>query len=82
MTIFYQCLLEREDDPGHFLKQVAWIEERGAKPGAKVEVKEDGMFWDVVHVYKSFGLEEKILRDKQARDRDAFGSILPRKTVA
>jgi len=43
--IYNQCLLERDG-----AQQVAWIESRGAKVGARVEIKEDGLFWTVKQV--------------------------------
>ncbi len=70
MTMFYQCRMRRDGT-----ETVGWIEERGAKVGASVElISADGEFWTVVEVYK-FGLDEAALRAKQARDRDCLPSL-------
>jgi hypothetical protein len=71
MTTYFQCELSRE---GH--TTVAWIEERGAKVGASVELKSaDGEFWRVKKVY-AHDLDEAALRQKQANDRNALPSII------
>ena len=52
-----------------------WIEERGAKEGSKVELLDvDGKFWTVQQVFTP-GIDEKTLREKQIRDRNALPSI-------
>jgi hypothetical protein len=67
---YYQCTLRRGDE-----KTIGWIEERGAKQGAMVELKEHpGGRWLVETVW-GFGLDDKALREKQARDRHALSSI-------
>jgi len=66
---YHQCLLTRDG-----LKQTAWIEERGAKQGATVEVKFDKSLWHVEHVYHP-GVEAADLHKKQERDRGCFASI-------
>jgi hypothetical protein len=48
-----QCKLERNGN-----LQTAWIESRGAKLGANVELKEDGQLWTVREVYSSMDQEE------------------------
>lgn len=53
---------------------VGWIEERGAKVGASVELPEMGGFWNVDEVY-SFAMSAEQLRSKQDRDRNCFASI-------
>jgi hypothetical protein len=71
MTLFYQCRM-RHADGG---ETVGWIEERGAKVGASVELKTaDGTFWTVTEVYPG-PLEEAALRAKQAADRNSRPSI-------
>lgn len=83
MKQYYQCKLRKGD-----ATTTVWIEARGAKVGASVELKginydnvetiaEDGDFWDVVKVY-SHPLAENILRQKQANDRNALPSIIGR----
>jgi len=55
---------------------IGWIEERGAKVGAEVELlSADGHFWRVVEVYQP-GLDEAALRAKQDMDRKSFPSII------
>jgi hypothetical protein len=46
-TLSYQCLLRQGDT-----RAVAWIEERGARIGARVEVKGENGLWDVAAVYQ------------------------------
>jgi len=70
MTTYYQCRLQRGNS-----ETVGWIEDRGAKVGASVELKSaDGNFWRVTEVYP-FGMDEAKLRQKQANDRNALSSI-------
>jgi hypothetical protein len=45
--IVYQCLLRQGDT-----RSIAWIEERGAKVGACVEIKGEDGLWDVAEVYE------------------------------
>lgn len=52
MTTHTQVKLERDGAP-----QVAWIETRGAKLDALVEVKDDGLFWKVVEVWDTLPTE-------------------------
>lgn len=66
----YQCKLKLADGS----TTIGWIEERGAKVGHKCELLEDGKFWEVVEVYQP-PLEEKVLKEKQKRDRDCLPSI-------
>lgn len=71
MTMFYQCKMRLGAS-----ETVGWIEERGAKVGAKVELlTADGEFWTVAEVYPT-GLEEKTLRAKQALDRNSLPSLV------
>lgn len=71
MTTYFQCKLRQGDS-----ETVGWIEDRGAKVGARVELKTaDGGFWDVLEVYPG-GLDEATLRQKQANDRNALPSII------
>ena len=74
---YFQCDLieeggERFKSP---MKTTAWIEERGARVGASVEIKEYGKRFFVDKVYNT-PFDAKELAEKQARDRNCFGSIL------
>ena len=44
MTNYVQCRLQDANDR----QQVAWIEERGAKIGHRVTLKEDDTTWEVI----------------------------------
>lgn len=55
-------------------RTMGWIEDRGAKVGASVEIKELGGFWTVTSVGET-SLTQQQLREKQSRDRNAFASI-------
>lgn len=62
--LMYQCLLERDDE-----STTGWIEERAAKVGASVEVKEyDNEFWTVRKVYQP-PMDQAMLQRKQVADR-------------
>jgi len=64
-----QCALSQGDR-----KTVLWIDERGAKPGASVELIGDG-FWRVDEVY-AFGMDATAVREKQRLDRGSLPSII------
>jgi hypothetical protein len=69
--MYFQCKFRRGD-----AETIAWIEERGAKVGAEVELlSADGQFWRVVEVYQP-GLDEAVLREKQKKDRNSLPSII------
>lgn len=69
--LWFQCRFRKGP-----AETVAWIEERGARVGALVELKTaDGEQWEVVEVY-SPGLDGATLRAKQANDRNALPSIV------
>ena len=70
MKLYYQCRLQRVDRP---TVTQAWIEERGAKVGAKVELKPTGSFWEVLTVGNS--MPEDMLRKHQSDHRKSFASI-------
>ena len=73
MSTYYQCRLRRAES-----ETIGWIEERGAKVGASVELKTaDGERWDVVEVFTP-GVDEAKLREKQQNDRNALPSIAGR----
>lgn len=81
MKTYFQCKLRQGDN-----ETTGWIEQRGAKVGARIELKgahfdnvesiaDDADFWDVIEVYPN-GLSENVLRQKQANDRNALPSIV------
>jgi hypothetical protein len=73
MSTYYQCRFKRGES-----ETIAWIEERGAKVGASVELKTaDGERWNVIEVFAP-GLDEAKLREKQQNDRNALPSIAGR----
>ncbi len=46
-ALSFQCLLRQED-----ARIVAWIEERGARLRARVELEGEPGFWEVLAVYR------------------------------
>ena len=73
--LWRQCRLARGAT-----QTIAWIEARGAKLGALVELKSDGFIDGIWTVAEAFhpGLEAAALQRKQANDRGAFASIRPK----
>jgi hypothetical protein len=69
MEYLYQCRLVRGD-----LQQTAWIPERGAQTGKIVELKEDGLFWEVEEVFPG-SVSAKALTEKQSMDRRSLLSV-------
>lgn len=69
--MYYQCLLSLDDQ---FM--TTWIEERGAKEGAEVELLGDGgkQFWKVKTVYRP-GIESDTLTSNQKLNRGSLSSI-------
>lgn len=69
---YYQCRLSEVGGTG---RTVGWIEERGAKVNALVELKEfGGALYRVDDVFRP-GLEASVLAEKQARDRNSLPSL-------
>jgi hypothetical protein len=68
---FLQCRFRRGAE-----HTVAWIEERGAKPGARVELKtlDDGKAWEVETV-NGAPLEAEALADLQRHNRKSLKSL-------
>lgn len=64
-----QCQLSSGDK-----RVILWIEDCGAKPGAKVELIGEG-FWHVDEVY-SFDRSAADVREKQRLDRGSLPSII------
>lgn len=69
---YFQCRFRRGSE-----RTVAWIEERGAKVGARVQLTslDDGAAWDVETVGKP-GLEKAALTDLQRLNRKSVSSIM------
>jgi hypothetical protein len=51
-------------------QEVAWIEEKGASLGAKIELKGESGLWEVTGVTLSTFMESKDLSEKQRMDRN------------
>jgi hypothetical protein len=73
---FYQCRFRRGSE-----RTVAWIEARGAKVGAKVELTtlDDSGPW-LVEAVQSAPLAAEALKDMQDMNRNAFASLKRRRT--
>jgi hypothetical protein len=67
---YFQCDFQK--DNAHI---TAWIEARGAKVGASVELKELNEFWTVKRVYTP-SIEYDDLKAKQERDRNCLPSLV------
>lgn len=71
--LYYQCKLRRGTE-----ETVGWIEARGAKLGARVELLDMDRpkeLWTVQQVAYSAPMEKAALQAKQAHDRKGFPSI-------
>lgn len=69
---YHQCRLS---EVGGNRQTVGWIEGRGAKLGAHVEMKDfGGAFFEVLSV-SEMSFDDTALREKQKNDRNAFASI-------
>lgn len=55
-------------------RSVGWIEERGAKIGARVEIEELGGFWLVTGVGDTV-LSKAEMREKESRSRQSFTAL-------
>lgn len=66
---YFQCRLRQND-----ALVVAWIEERGAKSGAQVEIPELGGLWRVVTCCPG-PVDASWLREKQRVDRRGMPDI-------
>lgn len=71
MTIYYQCLLRLDTQ-----YMTTWIEERGAKESAYVELLGDGgkQLWQVMIVYRP-GIDDTTLITNQKLNRGSLASI-------
>ena len=74
MSLWYQCKLAK----GNGEVTVGWIEARGAKAGARVQLLDEGYGgepWTVVKVNHTTGMEEELLKKKQMLDRHSLPSL-------
>lgn len=69
MKQYYQCRLQRGRSVA-----TGWIEARGAKEGATVELLPSRENWRVVVVYRH-GLPEDVLREHQMMNRRSLPSV-------
>lgn len=69
---YYQCKLSMVRMPGRHT--IGWIEKRGAKVGAKVEMLPSKEFWEVIEVF-DHGMPEDMLKEHQRNHRKSFASI-------
>jgi hypothetical protein len=72
MTHYLQCKLKDGN-----AELTAWIEERGAKPGARVELKAVPGLWEVTEVYDNVRLGAAVLREMQDMHRGSLPSVKP-----
>lgn len=75
MKQYFQCRLEFETSTGTTIVQMAWIEQRGAKLGASVELLPTKQLWKVVEVF-DHGLPEDMLKEHQRMNRKSLPSII------
>lgn len=76
MKRYVQCLLRRVSADERFVEsQTAWIERRGAKRGAEVELKPSNERWTVQKVYASIELDETQLRELRTLNRASLPSV-------
>jgi hypothetical protein len=69
MKQYFQCLLRQGNS-----ETTGWIEARGAKVGATVELLPSHEMWEVAEVFKH-GLPEDILKEQQKLNRNSLPSI-------
>jgi hypothetical protein len=69
MRTYQQCGLAQDNQ-----RTVGWIESRGAKIGARVEIEELGGFWEVTGVGETI-MTREALTTKQRADRNSCQSI-------
>lgn len=66
---YRQCRLRRGDS-----QTTAWIETRGAKVGASVELLPSRELWEVIEVF-AHTLPEGVLRENQRLNRGSLPSV-------
>lgn len=69
---YYQCRMRMGT-----LETTGWIEARGAKVGARVELLPAREQWKVVEVFKENVMPEESLRETQRLNRRSLPSIEP-----
>ena len=69
MKQYFQCRLKRGVS-----ETTGWIEARGAKVGATVELLPSHELWDVVEVFRH-GLPEDVLKEQQRLSRGSLPSV-------
>lgn len=67
--MYFQCALHQGER-----RTVGWIEARGARQGARVELEGCPGLWDVAAVYGP-PLDASWLAEKQRRDRGSLKSL-------
>lgn len=67
---YYQCRLKQPGPNNTIIWEQAWIPDRGARLGAKVELKGHNGLWEVTSVDRGTGLEAVVLNEKQRMDRN------------
>jgi hypothetical protein len=70
VKLYVQCRLRRGDT-----ETTRWIEQRGAKPGALVEVLPDRELWEVAEAFPATALPENMLRHMQQLHRGSLPSV-------
>lgn len=68
---YFQCRLQRGESV-----TTGWIEARGAKVGATVELLPSRELWEVAEVF-THGLPEDVLRENQKLNRRSLPSVEP-----
>jgi len=68
---YHQCRMKEVNGSR---ETIGWIEDRGAKVGAHVELKDFDAFFEVLSV-SDIAINADDLRQKQANDRNCFASI-------
>jgi len=75
MKQYYQCRLRRySTDLAGWSETTGWIEARGAKVGATIELLPSRQKWLVVNVYEH-GLPEDVLKEQQMLNRHSLPSV-------
>lgn len=72
MKQYYQCRLRMGTS-----ETTGWIEARGAKVGAHIELLPARERWEVIEVFKSNVMPEESLRETQRLNRRSLPSIEP-----
>lgn len=73
--MYHQCRMEQHRDDGTKFVTVGWIEARGAKVGARIELKGEDGLWTVISSGGA-GVEVEVLRAKQAQSHKGWASLV------